>query len=292
MIFRCAGCSLVYTDNRRAIAGASLYPPFQQTDRPAVRHAHSLLSIFLRQRAAFVRSIKPGGRLLDFGCGNGAFANWMAEQGYDVVGLEPFSLGRPTHLERLQLIREPFESVRERLGAFDVVTLWHVLEHLRNPVQILKSLAEHLNPDGVLIVSVPNFRSWQRVVFQGSWFHLDPPRHLLHFESESLAQCLQRASLSPLKTQSFLPEYGSSGWIQSVLNAFLPHANYLYEFVKDRGALNTMSRLSSFLHFAISGALAPPLLGLSLPLEAAASIADAPAALTVAAQKTAAKGAQ
>ena len=83
---------------------------------------------------------------------------------------------------------------------------------------------------------------------------------------------------------AFLPEYGSSGWMQSALNAVLPHQNYLYEIVKDRGALRGMSLPSFAAHLAASAAVGAPLFALSLPVELLASAAGKQAALTVAAR--------
>ena len=158
-----------------------------------------------------------------------------------------------------------------------------VLEHLSNPVEVLSKLKTLLSPGGVVIVSVPNFSSWQSKVFKGAWFHLDPPRHLLQFEPETLTDCLGRAGLSPVGEARFLPEYGSSGWIQSALNRVLPHSNFLYELVKDRGALKQMSGVSQVLHLAGSMALGAPVFALSVPVEAAAALSNCGAALTVAA---------
>jgi SAM-dependent methyltransferase len=286
-IVRCATCRLVYTDMRTAPPPSELYPHFDQTESGVPKVMRSSLGVFTRQREAVVRSVKASGRLLDFGCGNGAFASWMAQAGYDAVGLEPFSLGKPTEGERLLLIREPLESAAPRLGRFDVITLWHVLEHVPRPVDVLKRLEGLLAPDGVLIVSVPNFQSWQSRLFRGSWFHLDPPRHIIHFEADTLENCLREARLETTKRWEFLPEYGSSGWLQSTLNQVLPHRNYLYEVVKDRGALKDLGAASHGLHFATSLLMGAPTVALTMPVEAVASAFGRGAALTFAARKTA-----
>ncbi len=188
---------------------------------------------------------------------------------------------------RLKLIRAPFEQIEGELGSFDIITLWHVLEHLRRPVEVLQRLATHLTPGGLIVISVPNFGSLQSAAFQGSWFHLDPPRHVIHFERSVLEDCVRRAGLVPAAEKRFLPEYGCSGWIQSSLNAILPHKNYLYELVKDRGALSGMSPMSSMFHFVSSIVLTPPLLAMSLPVEALASAAGKGAALTLAVRRSA-----
>jgi SAM-dependent methyltransferase len=285
-IVRCKACRLAFTDAREAPPPDSLYPHFDQSKTFALNRARSALSVFLRQRAAVVSASKTGGRLLDYGCGNGSFASWMAEEGFEVVGLEPFSLGAPRTAGRLSLYREPLESAAPKLGRFDVITLWHVLEHVPRPVELLRALHGHLADDGVLIVSVPNFESLQSEVFRGSWFHLDPPRHLVHFEEDTLRDCFARAGLETVRESPFLPEYGSSGWVQSALNQVLPHHNYLYEFVKDRGALRSMPAASSALHLAASLVLSAPVFAASLPVEAVASRMHKGAALTFAVRAT------
>ncbi len=290
-IVRCSTCALVFADDRGSPPPAELYPAFDQSKTPGLERLRYALGIFLRQREAFVkkvtsRSIGKTPRLLDFGCGAGAFASWMSGRGYEVVGLEPYSLGEGADdSPHLRFVHLPIEKVGDTLGQFDVITMWHVLEHLHNPVETLKALAPHLAPDGVLVISVPNFESWQSRVFEGGWFHLDPPRHLLQFEEATLIDCVSRAGLVAAEKRRFLPEYGSSGWLQSTLNKVLPHHNYLYELVKDRGALRGMSTASSALHLGASVAAAPPILAVGMVIEAIASASDHGAALTIAARR-------
>jgi SAM-dependent methyltransferase len=211
----------------------------------------------------------------------------MRDEGYEAVGLEPFSLGQPVVSERLKLVREPLETAALKLGTFDVITAWHVLEHVPHPRELLEQLRQRLNPGGVLIVSVPNLASWQGHLFGPSWFHLDPPRHLLHFEPKTLDTYLDRAGYTPVRRWDLMLEYGLSGWLQSSLNQVLPHKNYLYEIVKDRGALSTFRATDHALHASLSLLLGAPTLALSLPLEAIASALGGSAALTVAAVATA-----
>jgi SAM-dependent methyltransferase len=283
-IVRCSNCRLAFTDARTAPPPSQLYPPFEQSDTTAQRSARQALSVFTLQRARLIEAVKPSGRLLDYGAGAGGFARFMAGRGFDTVGLEPYSLGSTLEEKNLKLVRAPLSSVKESLGSFDVITMWHVLEHLEQPVPLLESLRSMLKPDGVLVVSVPNFSSWQSVAFKGGWFHLDPPRHLLQFEPDTLESCLSRAGFKVTKNVPFLPEYGTSGWIQSALNQVLPHKNFLYEWVKDRGALSRMSATSKAAHFVASVAGSAPLFAASIPVEFLAARQNKAAALTVVAR--------
>ncbi len=283
-IVRCRACHLAFTDARTAPPPSELYPPFEQSDTTAQRSARQALSLFTLQRAKLVEAAKPSGRLLDYGAGSGAFARFMAGRGFEAVGLEPYSLGTTLEEKNLRLVRAPLAKVKDSLGKFDVITMWHVLEHLEQPVPLLQELRSMLAPGGSLVVSVPNFASWQSEVFKGGWFHLDPPRHLLQFEPATLEDCLRRAGFSVSQQVPFLPEYGTSGWIQSALNRVLPHKNFLYEWVKDRGALSTMSTASRAVHFAASVAGSVPLFAASIPVEFFAAQSNKAAALTVVAQ--------
>jgi SAM-dependent methyltransferase len=283
-IGRCRRCGLVRTLGAGDDGGAQ-YPPFDQRETAVVRAMRFAVAQLLRERLALVRRLRPAGRLLDFGCGSGSFARLAAHGGYDVVGLEPFSLGRPHEEPGLRLVRAPLEESRPSLGRFDVITLWQVLEHVRDPGRLLETLLEHLEPAGVLVVSVPNFASWQSRVFGAGWFHLDPPRHISHFDHATLRALVDRLGLEVLSERTFHLEYGPVGWLQSALNRLLPRSNFLYEFVKDRGALAGVPASQTALNLALSVVGAAALAAPALAVEAAAGLARAGAVLTIAARK-------
>ena len=101
--------------------------------------------------------------------------------------------------------RDPYRRARRRRlrrGRFDVMSLWHVLEHLADPDRTLRDCARWLTQGGLLLVAVPNLDSWQARVFRGAWFHLDPPFHLHHFAPGSLARALWRRRLRAARDAS------------------------------------------------------------------------------------------
>jgi hypothetical protein len=108
---------------------------------------------------------------------------------------------------------------------------------------------------------------------------------VIHFEAKTLDRCLRDAGLTPIRDWSFLPEYGLSGWLQSTLNRIVPHPNYLYEPVKDRGAVKELGVVQHGSFAAVSILAGAPTLALSLPVEALASSFGGGAALTFAAKR-------
>jgi hypothetical protein len=82
------------------------------------------------------------------------------------------------------------------LGAFDAITLWHVIEHLQFPSSILKTISEHLNPGGILVIASPNPKSLEFMLFKRCWVHLDAPRHLSFVPLNTLANLAKKAGLT------------------------------------------------------------------------------------------------
>lgn len=140
-----------------------------------------------------------GGRSLDVGCGSGWLVERCKQEGWEAFGIEPGHeaaerarrfTGRPVYEGTLPGVDLPESS-------FDAVTFWHVLEHVPSPLQTLRAAARLLRPGGALLVVVPNYASIERRITGERWFGLDLPRHLYHFEPESLRKLLVAAGLRP-----------------------------------------------------------------------------------------------
>lgn len=138
------------------------------------------------------------GRLLDFGCGSGAYLAEMKWHGWQVTGLD--------------VSAKMVERVREELGltayagslphlelepeSFDVITMWHALEHVHEPLPVLREARRLLAPGGKIVISVPNIDSLSYRWLGKHWFGLELPRHLTHFTPMSLPLILQRAGFA------------------------------------------------------------------------------------------------
>jgi SAM-dependent methyltransferase len=155
---------------------------------------------------------------------------------------------------------------------FDVVTLWHVLEHLPDPRETLREVNRILKDDGLLVVSTPNFDSFQAKVSKEKWFHLDMPRHYYHFSTRTLTQMLGSLDFRVWRQSLFSLEYDPFVLMQSLLNMLGGEPNFLYDLLKsDSGRILKLDWTSLLGNLAINALLVPPLAVGSLMLSYAAS---------------------
>lgn len=156
----------------------------------------------VKKDSMFLGSGTPGrSRLLDVGCGKGDLMIRMRQQGWNVEGLEvdadAFEYGRSingltVHLGSLESIQFPDHT-------FDVITSNHVIEHVHDPIALIRECLRVLKPGGQLILATPNIESFGHQVFERNWSHLDPPRHLQLFTMKSLRECAARAGFKSIE---------------------------------------------------------------------------------------------
>ena len=130
---------------------------------------------------------RTAGRVLDIGCGVGDFLAAVKQRGFGVVGVEPSTQARMVAKERLGF--EPLDSnALDSLpdASFDVITMWHVLEHVDQLQVEIQNLSRLLKADGTLIVALPNFKSFDALFYQEYWAAWDVPRHLNHFSPDAI----------------------------------------------------------------------------------------------------------
>jgi SAM-dependent methyltransferase len=118
---------------------------------------------------------------------------------------------------------------------FRAVILFQVLEHLTDPLSVLRRGAAVLEPGGSMLVAVPNFASWQARLFGPAWFHLDVPRHHHHFSPAALKRALEGAGLRVVSTRFASFEHDPYGWIQSILNRLGFKQNLLTKWLMGSG---------------------------------------------------------
>ncbi len=192
---------------------------------------------FRRRRVDVIRRLTRPGAVLDVGCGRGFTLRFLSDLGYRAVGVELSELAAQHARETLGLdirtgdfLSQPFEA-----GEFEAVVFWHSLEHIRDPLRAIDRASEILRPGGLLVVAVPNFQSMQAGVAGAEWFHLDVPRHYVHFSSRGLEKALRQRGFRIISTAHFSLEQNPYGWIQSLLNRVFQH-DLLYSILKEPAA--------------------------------------------------------
>ena len=136
------------------------------------------------------------GRAVDIGCGRGDLAVLFLQLGWQVTGIEPSPEAcRAARARGVDARLGTLADVELESGAYDAAIFQHSLEHTPDPAGDLARVCDALRPGGLVLITVPNFASWQRLRFRDRWYHLDLPRHRTHFTPRALEAALERAGL-------------------------------------------------------------------------------------------------
>ncbi len=199
------------------------YYPFDAAGEPLWRSNRGL-SAAEAWRVDALRRMVDTGRLIDVGAGTGGFVAAAQDGGFQVTALEMDS--ECCNYIRTRLGAEaistddPLTSLRA-LPAARVVTLWHVLEHLREPAEMIGVAAESLEPGGVLAIAVPNPNSLQFKLLRTRWAHLDAPRHLCLMPGDAIVRRAREVGLEPIGGTTIDPSGVACtlhGWVAALWN--------------------------------------------------------------------------
>jgi SAM-dependent methyltransferase len=235
---KCRGCGMVFLSPRPD--DQEMLPFYTQEYYGGGDHKFHpgievFRSFFARKRVRRVQAfLSAPGNALDIGCGQGTFLQLLREEGWDCQGTElTEESARRASLRGIPVSVGEFDPARFPSHSFDLITLWHVLEHLRDPRKTLGSLPGLLKPGGLVAISTPNVDSLQAEVGKGKWFHLDAPRHLYLFSPKTLGRVMESLGFRLVELNHFSMEQNPYGWLQSLLNlAGLPE-NSLYGTLKN-----------------------------------------------------------
>ena len=178
------------------------------------------LFLLLRNSPQITPLFFPGTRILDIGCGSGdQMALWL-ECGRLAMGLDisPFAVAKGEE-RGLRIFTGEVQDADYPTDHFDIVYANHVLEHAMDPNTMLDGIWRVLKPGGTLIIGVPNISSISFRIFKAKWYHLDVPRHLLHFSPKTLTSLLVSHGFMAMKTYTITPAGGFLGSLGKIVPA-------------------------------------------------------------------------
>jgi SAM-dependent methyltransferase len=199
--YRCDGCGLVFMHP----IPQDMHPFYKGGYQEIPSSLDELRSLASKEkyRMAPILRHKTEGKLLEIGPWIGMFSCNAKDAGFDVTAMDMDErclqfLSNTVGIRTFQS-NDPAETLASMTERFDVIALWHCLEHLPEPWLVIERAAEKLAPGGVLLIAIPNIESYEFSAFKSAWRHLDTPRHLYFYSSDSLVDLCRRNGLKKLE---------------------------------------------------------------------------------------------
>lgn len=200
-IQQCVSCGFVFTNPRPEIQdigkyyNAAGYLSHQSHSKGFVQSIYRYARNYMKKKKLALIQNEIGKKdnftLLDFGCGTGDFLSFIKENNIQADGIEPDEHARSVAKNINKLDVFSLEDMNAIINdKYDVITLWHVLEHVYNLHEQIDYFHKWLKPNGKLIIAVPNIESYDAKKYQQHWDGLDVPRHIYHFSPKNIAQIL------------------------------------------------------------------------------------------------------
>jgi SAM-dependent methyltransferase len=269
-VARCKECDFVFTNPQpeekdlKELYSAEYYGEEHQRFWPVIE---KVITFFRERRIKEIERFKKKGRILDIGCGRGRMLYMLKKRGWETYGTELSERSSRYAVEKLGLKIYQGEFMRSNFPPdfFDCITLWHVLEHLEDPLKNLMEIRRILKEDGLLLIAVPDFGGAQSVFSGKHWFHLDVPRHYSHFTVKTLTTFLDKSGFQFKEEKHFSLEYDPFGLLQSTYNLLGLKHNLLYSFFREKKRRKKLINHYSLSFLFILGSL-PGFMFLSLAL--------------------------
>ena len=236
-IVSCNQCGFLFTNPRPRTEELDQYYESEEY----VSHANSSNSIVnsiykvarnftLNWKYKLISKVPVNKTIMDYGCGTGEFLNYCKTHGWEIEGVEPNSKARTqaTALNQ-QAISESLTALNNTTQ-FEVITLWHVLEHIPDLNETFTQLKNMLAEQGFMLIAVPNCNSYDAQLFKTDWAAYDLPRHLYHFTQNSMLSMMKNHGMEivevlPMKLDSYYVsllsnkiKYGHNKLVKSFIN--------------------------------------------------------------------------
>ena len=244
-----------------------------------------------KARMRFMSTITSRGKFLEIGAGNGAFVAFLRRHGWiaDGTDLFPGAAKKAKALFNVDLLVGDLADLDLHYESFQMIGLYHVLEHVFNPKELLFRINKVLRPDGTIIIEVPNIDCLQFELFKGTWFCLQPAGHIWHFSPLTLQRLLSDTGFEVIHTCHYSPSHGSNAFRVSIrkslgneIRSLLHNSKLIAECesqsnYEDTKTLETISFRSRLINLALNP--------LSVGFAKGESVLQKGAVITVAARK-------
>lgn len=152
----------------------------------------------IRDKVSLITKLQPQkGNLLDIGAGTGDFLQEAKNQNWNCTGIEPSDKAKGIAIQKGVSFAESLEALENH--SFDVITMWHVLEHVPNLEKQIQELKRLLKPTGTILIAVPNYKSFDAQHYGKFWAAYDVPRHLWHFSKTSIEKLFAKENMQLIK---------------------------------------------------------------------------------------------
>jgi 2-polyprenyl-3-methyl-5-hydroxy-6-metoxy-1,4-benzoquinol methylase len=167
---------------------------------------HLIKGIALKNKLKLINAQSTKGKLLDIGAGTGDFLVVAKNDGWNIIGIEPSAKAKETAIKKGVFFADSLSELEN--NSFDVITMWHVLEHVPNLEDYLSELKRLIKPNGTIIIAVPNFKSFDANFYGRHWAAYDVPRHIWHFSKTAIEKLftekgIKLTAVLPMKFDSF-----------------------------------------------------------------------------------------
>lgn len=215
-VVRCRACGLVHATGQYAAeflsedyyAGRAEHGPTSTSARPGAARKRRNVALYDRLSRGKLGRARPGARALDIGCNTGLLLDVLRELGYQTEGIERSPAGEAALAAGHTVHALDIEAHELGLPRYDLITLTHVLEHLRQPVAGLTWIRRHLAAGGIAVVEVPNWGDRMRPIWGRRYRPLELGDHVSFFERDTLQAAAERAGLTVLQMWS-APQAGT-----------------------------------------------------------------------------------
>lgn len=241
ILYQCSKCGLITSQKKiRQLNVKNLYKNYYKNEIGVGKFifwVEYVVKIFRLFRAFKIYTLVPKARtILDLGCGRGFMLYFLKKyfryQRVTGTQLDIKAASFAKNKLALEIYNKDLLDLNLKHQSFDLITMWHVLEHVPQPEKYLQKIYKLLNKSGTLIIEVPNFKSWSRTFAAKYWLGLDLKYHLYFFTPAVLTQMLRNNYFSIVNIHSFSLEYSVFFSVQSIISRLTKTDNLFFQWLQ------------------------------------------------------------